>query len=769
MASAEPSPRQGERFLSERWRRRIPQWLDKRDIPESAMIMLTALVVGAGAGLGAVFFRWLIGTVHSLSYDHVAGFLAYPYYLIIIPAIGGLIIGPLIYKYPLEAKGHGVPEVMEAVALKAGRMRHRVVVLKAVASSICIGTGGSVGQEGPIVQIGSGFGSTVGQVLKLSDERVRSLVACGAAGGIAATFNAPIGGALFALEVILGRLHTVYFAAVVISAVTASVISQAFSGSEPVFTVPEYALVSPWELLLYTLLGLLAALTAYMFARTLYLFEDGWDSIPIPGYLKPMIGGAVLGLVGILTFKVDDFPAVFGVGYQTIDLALLSGLTFQVAFALLFVKILATNITLGSGGSGGVFAPSLFMGAMLGEAFGQIANHFFPGITAPPGTYALVGMAAVFGGAAHAPATAILILFEMTGDYHIILPLMLATVVSVMVIRMITPESIYTMKLSRRGVRLQQGQDIDVMQAVSVGEAMSVDVDVAHPDMTLEALAHEFASSHHHGFPVVDGQGELVGIVSIQDLERFEAESTLEGRTVADIMTAEGLLTAYPYEPMWMALNRLAPRDIGRLPVVEKEGSRRLVGTVRRADIIRAYNGAILKRARKQHKEDVQRQSTLDSAKFLHLEISARSEAVGRRVSDIGLPEGCRIVSVRRGRKLNVVQGHTVLHSGEQVTIFADEDCIPVVRKLLLGEGVSGEEIRKSSARHYRITIPSGAGSIGKRIRDLPLPENCILVCVRRDGEIMIPRGDTIFELGDKVEIFGIEDGLTEAIEVLTS
>ncbi len=357
----------------------------------------------------------------------------------------------------------------------------------------------------------------------------------------------------------------------------------------------------------------------------------------------------------------------------------------------------------------------------------------------------------------------------MTGDYHVILPLMLATVVSVMTIRMITPESIYTMKLSRRGVRLQQGQDIDVMQAVTVGEAMSVDVDVVSPDMTLEELSDEFAASHHHGFPVVDDKGDLVGIVSIQDLERFQSEASIEGRTVSDIMTSEGLLMAYPYEPMWMALNRLAPRDIGRLPVVEKEGSRRLVGAVRRADIIRAYNRAILKRARQQHKEDAQRQTKLDSAKFLHLEISPESEAVGRQVSDLDLPEGCRIVAVRRGRKLIVVQGHTVLHSGEQLTIFAEEVCMPGVRKILLGEDVPEEEVRRSSARHYRITIPSGAESIGKRISDLPLPEDCILVSVRRGEDIMIPRGDTVLELGDKVEIFGVKEGLTEAIDILTS
>jgi CIC family chloride channel protein len=342
-------------------------------------------------------------------------------------------------------------------------------------------------------------------------------------------------------------------------------------------------------------------------------------------------------------------------------------------------------------------------------------------------------------------------------------------VMSVMTIRMITPESIYTMKLSRRGIRLQQGQDVDVMQAVTVGEAMSVDLDVVNPDMHLDRLGDEFEASHHHGFPVVDAKGDLVGIVSIQDLERaMMARKSTKDMTVADIMTSDGLLVAYPYEPMWMALNRLAPRDVGRLPVVENEGSRKLVGAVRRADIIRAYNRAIIKRARKQHREDVSRLSKLDSASFMHLEVSTKSEAVGRQVMDLDMPEGCRIVSVRRGRKLQVAQGHTVLHGGDRVTVFADENCIPIARKVLLGEGVTEKEIRRSSARHYRITIPAGADCIGKMLKDLPLPDDCILVSVRRGEEIMIPRGDTAFEMGDKVEIFGIEDGVTGAIEVLS-
>jgi CIC family chloride channel protein len=277
---------------------------------------------------------------------------------------------------------------MEAVALRGGRIRPRVAVVKSLASAICIGTGGSVGREGPIAQIGSALGSTVGQILRLSDERVRNLVACGAAGGIAATFNAPIGGSVFALEVILGQFHATYFGAVVISAVVADVVAHTFEADLRAFVVPDYALVSPWELLLYTVLGLLAALVAVGFTRLLYLSEDVWDRIRFPEYLKPAVGGVLLGIVGILTPKLDGFPRVFGVGYETITQAILGQLALQMAVVLLLGKILATIITLGSGGSGGIFAPSLFMGAMLGEAFGQIVHSLFPAVTAPFSRYA---------------------------------------------------------------------------------------------------------------------------------------------------------------------------------------------------------------------------------------------------------------------------------------------------------------------------------------------------------------------------------------------
>ncbi len=673
---------------STRWRRLLSQWLDRQAMSESAIIMLTALVVGAGAGLGAVVFRWLIAGVQTLAYDRLGSALQSiaPFHLLIIPALGGAIFGPLIYRFAREAKGHGVPEVMEAVALRGGRIRPRVAIIKSLASAICIGTGGSVGREGPIAQIGSALGSTVGQWLKLSDERIRNLVACGAAGGIAATFNAPIAGAVFALEVILGQLHVTYFGAVVISAVTADVVTHVFEKDARAFTVPQYTLVSPWELALYTLLGFLAAVAAVAFTRLLYFMEDRWDGLAVPEYLKPVLGGLVVGVIGILSFKIDGFPRVFGVGYESISDVLFGRLTLQVVLALFLLKLLATVTTLGSGGSGGIFAPSLFMGAMLGSLFGEAAHHLFPSITAPAGAYAMVGMAAVFSGAAHAPVTAILILFEMTGDYSIILPLMLATVVSTLIARLLSNESIYTLKLTRRGIHLEQGQDVDVMQGVTVREAMTAEVDVVPPEMPLVDLADEFARTHHHGFPVVNEAGDLVGVVSIRDLEEALAAGAINAKTVVDIASTEGLLVAYPDEPMWKALKRLGTRDVGRLPVVQDEGSRRLVGVIRRQDIVRAYNQAIVKRAHHQHRAETLRLGKLDGAGFQHISIPPGAPAAGQRVSEIDLPDECLIVSVRRGRKLHIAHGDTILQSDDLVTVFAADECFSEVERRLTGE-----------------------------------------------------------------------------------
>lgn len=664
----------------------LTRWVRLGVVSESVAILITALLVGVGAGLGAVVFRRLIAGVQTLSYDLIFNWIKgiAPYHLLILPALGGLVIGPLIYKFAREAKGHGVPEVMEAVALRGGRIRPRVAIVKSLASAICIGTGGSVGREGPIAQIGSALGSAVGQFFNLSDERIRNLVACGAAGGIAATFNAPIGGSIFALEVILGQFHAIYFGAVVISAVIASVIAQIFDGNLTAFSIPEYSLVSPWELLLYLLMGILMAVIAVTFTRLLYLSEDTWERFPFPEYFKPALGGLVLGLVGLASPKIAGFPRIYGVGYETISEALFGNLALKITLSLLVLKILATIITLGSGGSGGIFAPSLFMGAMVGGTFGQIANHLFPAVTAPSGAYALVGMAAFFSGTAHAPVTAILILFEMTGDYRIILPLMLATVVSTMVSRLISPESIYTLKLTRRGVHLQEGKDIDVMQTLKVGEAMTTEVDIVHLDMSLDELALAFEETHHHGFPVLDDQEHLAGIVTLRDLERATNTGSLEGKTVADIATTTSLIVAYEDEPMWSALRKLGVGDIGRLPVVHRGHEREMVGVVRRKDIIQAYNLAIIKRSQHQHRVGIERLGNLIKSEFITIKVPPESKVVGKQISEIKLPQECLIVSVRRSRKLYIAHGYTTIFAGDELTVFAQEACIPEVQSRLL-------------------------------------------------------------------------------------
>jgi CIC family chloride channel protein len=661
--------------------------LDNHRLPESLTIFLTAVLVGIGAGLGAVIFRLLIDFFQEAFYGHWGPLLnrIAPYHLLIIPALGGLIFGPLIYQYAREAKGHGVPEVMEAVALKGGRIRPRVAVVKSLASALCIASGGSVGREGPIAQIGSAIGSTIGQYFNLSDERVKNLVACGAAGGIAATFNAPIAGAIFALEIILGQLHAVYFGAVVISAVTADVIAHFFEGDLRAFSVPEYTLVSPWELFLYVALGILMAVAAVGFSRLLYLSEDLWDGLKFPEYLKPLLGGLILGIIGILSPKIDGFPQIFGVGYDSITKALFGEMVLKLTLSLFLLKLLATILTLGSGGSGGIFAPSLFMGAMLGETFGQLAGQLFPSITAPPGAYAMVGMAAFFTGAAHAPVTAILILFELTGNYQIILPLMLATVTSTLISRGISEESIYTLKLTRRGVHLQEGKDIDVMQTITVGEAMSKEVDVVSPNLSLGELALEFERSHHHGFPVIDDQGSLVGIVTIQDLDRALESGAGDELTVQDIATCQDLVTAYDDEPMWTALRSLGTRDVGRLPVVKRGAEQELVGVVRRKDIIQAYNTAIIQRARHQSRSDRLQLGRIIDSEFIELEIPPQASVLGKRVSEIQLPDDCLIVSIQRGRKLYIAHGYSTLDAGDVLTVISSESSVDEVRKILCG------------------------------------------------------------------------------------
>ena len=652
---------------------------------ETAVMMTMALLVGLGGGFGAVVFRWLINAFQRFFFDTLGQWLSFmgPYYVIVVPALGGLLVGPMVYFLAREAKGHGVPEVMEAIALHGGRIRPIVVVVKSLASSICIGSGGSVGREGPIVQIGSALGSTFGRIFRLSDERTKNLVACGAAAGIAATFNAPIAGVMFALEIILAEFGLMQFTTVVVASVLSSVIGRIFFGDVPAFPIPPYAPASAWELPIYALLGVVAAFVGVGFTRILYGFEDLFDAWRFPEYLKPVAGGLLIGLMGLW------FPHLFGVGYEAIEAVLHNQLTFITIAILVVLKVLATSITIGSGGSGGVFAPSLFIGSMLGGLFGFVVHRWMPEGTAVPAAYALVGMSAVFAAAARAPITSILILFEMTQDYRIILPLMLATVISTIVARHLDKESIYTLKLKRRGIDVYAGKDLNLMRTILVAEAMTPieEMVTVTPDTPLTDLARIFDETHHHGLAVLDEKGELYGVVTLADLERAGSERLVTGK-VRDICTTR-VRTAFPDETLEDALRHFGALDVGRIPVVDRANPRRVVGMLRRGDIIRAYSHAYVDEQTRLTKMERARLEHRLGARLVEIPLRDGDGAVGKTLQELCVPPQCVIASIRRGGRVLIPRGGTRLEAGDVVIALVTEDGEEALRACLTAGGAA--------------------------------------------------------------------------------
>jgi CIC family chloride channel protein len=563
---------------------------------ENNLIIGLSVIIGVSVGLGSLVFRLLLEGARSLLFEGLAGKEGTSTYLlvILIPAIGGLLVGPIIHFFASEAKGHGVPEVMSAVALRGGIIRRRVALAKAIASAICIGSGGSAGREGPIVQIGSAMGSSIGQFARMSSQRLRVLVGCGSAAGIAAVFNAPIAGVMFALEIILGDWGIRTLSPVVLSSVLASVTARLAIGNKVAFAVPDYSLVSAWEIPIYSVLGILAGIVAVLFIKSLYKWEDFFESLKIPGYLKPAIGGLLVGVVGFF------FPQVFSDGYPAVNEALGGQMGLFLLLALVLAKIGATSFTLGSGNSGGIFAPSLFIGAMLGAAVGSIAHTFLPDLTASGGAYALVGMAAVVGGATHAPITAMLIIFEMTNDYHIILPLMLCAAVSTLVSSQISKESIYTLKLARRGINLKRGVEVNVMGSISVESIMIRNAKTILANQTIADFLRLLQESTETSFPVVDERGRLAGVLSLQDVREVllnESRAGLERILIVQDIADTNPPSLHPRHTLNDAMITFGKRDSERLPVVDPD-TRELLGIVRRSDVINAYNRALLSAGR---------------------------------------------------------------------------------------------------------------------------------------------------------------------------
>ncbi len=532
--------------------------------------------MGAAAAGFAVLFRWLIRTFTLLFSGHpdyaaVPG-AAHPslpglgrWFVIGAPVVAGLLYGPLVHFFAREARGHGVPEVMYAVSHRGGRIAPQVAAVKALASALCIGGGGSVGREGPIVQIGSALGSTLGRVLRVPEVRLRVLVACGAAAGIAATFNAPLAGVFFAMELILADFTAQAFGMVVLSSVAASVIGRAVLGDTPFLRLPAFTVGHPSEYLLFALLGLLAGGVGVLFTKVLYAIEDLCDRVwRGPEWLRPAVGGLLLGLVLLV------LPQMYGVGYPVLGHAVDGGYTVAFLLLLLVGKMVATSLTIGIGGSGGVFAPSLFIGAMLGAGFGEAIHAVAPGVAGPVGAYGLIGMGAVFAGAARAPITAVIILFELTGEYTIILPLMAAIVLATGISHRISPDTIYTLKLRRRGVALGRPEALVPQQsALRVRDAMTAVPTPVPASASLANVATALADSRFGILPVLAESGDYLGVVTARGV----SDALADGRHDA---AAAALVTEIPTvihdsDLLEVAAETLSREDVSALPVVDED------------------------------------------------------------------------------------------------------------------------------------------------------------------------------------------------------
>lgn len=574
-----------------------------------------AAVVGVVSGLAALVFRYAIWALLNLLHAPGAlladpvGILAGPatnpdlfnldagafypllgsarFLLVLIIPLGGLLTGLIIAYLAPEAKGAGTPQAMEAVSVHEGRMRARVVPLKTLASAITIASGGSAGREGPIVQIGAGAGSSIAQLFRLSNAPRKILLACGAAGAIAATFSAPIAGVLFGVELILVEFRTRSFIPLVISSVFAVATAGLFLPTGPQLPA-EYTFTSVYELGLFVVLGLLTGLASVLWVRIRYGIQDLISLIHLHPALKPALGAALLVPIALL------LPEIMGVGYSTlngtVNGSFLQGNTVTLILllgALALFKMVATGLSLGSGGSGGEFAPSLFIGAMVGGAFGLAVHTLLPGSTNPVGAFALVGMGALFAGASRATLTSIVIVFELTGDYKFILPVMLACVISDAVAAVLHRETIYTEELTRKGITFHHDMELNILRTVAVHEAMVTDVETVGEDVQVEEVARRMVSTGHQGFPVLNAAGEMVGIVTHSDVRRALEEGKGD-HPVSEVET-QALVVGHPQESLEDALAKMAIAEIGHLPIVLEADPKRLVGYLSRGDVVRAY------------------------------------------------------------------------------------------------------------------------------------------------------------------------------------
>jgi len=564
---------------------------------ENFLMVLIASVLGLTAGGANICFRWVTAFVEHNIFEHGHEIVSrggwHILLLPLIPMTGMVLLIPLSLLFPGEVNGYGFTNFLRKVNLQGGHIKFRTIVLKILATSLTIGTGNSAGVEGPIAQVGGAIGSQFGRFFRVSGDRMKVYIAAGCAGGIGAMFNAPIAGVFFAAEIVLlGTYEISSFSALVISSAMATVVSRAYYGESPAFPIPDYNLVHPLtEIPLYMIMGVLVGVIAVFHITVFYEVRDRFAAWNIHPQIKPVIGAFIVGSMAIF------FPQIMGDGYHYIEEVLRGHGVLWVMAALVFLKIIATAVTLGAGGSGGVFAPALFIGAVIGGTFGTVVNHLLPGYTASPGAYAAVGIGAFLAASTHAPLTAIFLLFEMTGNYLIIIPIMLSSIIGTVVASWLKHDSIDTVDFSREGIDIHEGRETAIMKSIKVGRIITEDVDFISENANVDQLLKIFSMAQDSFyFPVINELGHMTGIISLQDVKNLLHDEELRCTATVGKVCNRDVVFLTPDDTLYDAIRLFDLRGYDEIPVVESEDSKWVVGMLKRRDVISAYNQEVLKR-----------------------------------------------------------------------------------------------------------------------------------------------------------------------------
>ena len=570
---------------------------------QQLILILLAVITGSAASFGAIVFREVVVLLQTAAFgaslEHMSEFIDIlpGWKIVLVPTLGGLFVGLMVYYLMPARRPRGVADVMEAAALRSGAITLREGVGAAAVSAASISVGASVGREGPVVHLGAALSSFVATRLRLSRSQAVTLLGCGVASAVASSFNAPIAGVFFALEVVIGHYALSAFAPIVIAGVTGTIITRLYFGDFPAFIISDQTIVSFWEFPAFALLGIVCAMSAVVFLRSCEFSADIFARIPVPAWLKPMFGGLCVGIIALV------FPQVLGVGYEATDIALKGQYELAVLIALIVAKTAATAICIGAGFGGGVFTPSMFIGAMVGGAFGLIATQLFPHLSSGHSAYTLVGLGAVSGAVLGAPISTILIVFELTANYALTIAVMLAVVIATVITQQVRGHSFFTWQLERRGINIKGGRESSLMMTTHVSDVMSHQFTPVAQTLNINGVREKLLTAPHGELFVVDENSALLGTITLEDLSDSAFDHSID-----DVVNASDVARLHPpslsaNDSLEAALKMMQDTGEEHVAVVEDRTSMKLIGFLHEIDVMLIYNRALIDARREERGE----------------------------------------------------------------------------------------------------------------------------------------------------------------------